>query len=261
MPALGSQLLLAALFVSVGFIGGALVCLWWFERQKQTSDATHKPASDTSTDQGIDDKREVLRLLRDRLNGKLILMLGGKTHASTKTLSPIQRQDLVKLLPELAAWVRTEGELPTKPLMAITPIEPQAAAKTPEELAAARIVPPLQTPAAAAPLPGVISPRSGGTGPLPALVLVDPSAVKEPKAAPPKSIVAQINDILQDRIPGTPLEGKGVRLAEDLRHGVIVWIGVEKFTGIDAVPDPEIQKAIRSAVNEWEEQAERNRIK
>ena len=258
MPALGSQLLLAALFVSVGFIGGALVCVWWFEHQKQTSENEHKPASKKPEDEGKENLREVVRLYRDRINGKLLIELGGKTHASTKTLSPIQRQDLVKLLPEWATWMRSEGEIMTQPLPSVTYKEPLETPKTPDDLIAAR----LSTATVQPPQPMPISPRPGGTGPLPALALVDAAAAAAlAKAQPQKSIVGQINDILQENLPGTPLEAKGIRLSEDLRHGVIVWIGQQRFPGIDTVPDPEIQKAIRSAVSEWEEQAERNRIK
>ncbi len=256
MPALGSQFLLAAIFVSVGFVVGALVCLWWFEHQKQTPDIEHKPASKKLAAEGKENLREVMRLLRDRLSGNLLVEIGGKTYTSTKTLSPIQRQELVKLLPEWAAWMRSEGEIATQPLSNATAIEPVETPKIPENLVAARMAPGVvQTPP-----PVQASPRPGGTGPLPALNLLDPTAVKEVKPLVQKSIVAQINDILQENLPGTPLDGKGIRLSEDLRHGVIVWIGQERFPGIEAVPDPEIQVAIRSAVSQWEALTE-NRIK
>lgn len=258
MPALGSQILLAALFVSVGFVGGALVCLWLVDRQKQTSETEHKPVSKKAANEANQNSREILRLSRDRMNGNLLVEMGGKTYTSTKTLSPIQRQELVKLLPEWATWMRSEGELITQPLPRATPIESDGTAQPPEALpGAARLTPAPGQPAQ----PVQASSRPGGTGPLPSLVLVDAAAIQDAKPLPAKSIVMQINDILQEKLPGTPLDGKGIRLSEDLRHGVIVWIGQDQFPGIDAVPDPQIQAAIRSAVSEWEQQTEKNRIK
>ncbi len=69
----------------------------------------------------------------------------------------------------------------------------------------------------------------------------------------PFSIVAQIDQILQNRLAGTPLAARGVRLQESPQGGAIVWVGVERFEGIDAVPDPEVKAAIRQAVAEWEQ--------
>ena len=265
MPALGSQLLLAALFVSVGFVGGALVCLWWFEHQKQTLETERKTAAKKPADEGKETTREVVRLLRDRLDGKLVIEIGGKTYNNTKTLSPAQRQDLVKLLPEWAAWLRSDGDISTQPTPKLTALEPEEPPKPPVALPATRMVADVVPPAASNPpvsqsvqpssrpvVTGPLSPRPIVTGPL------TPPKTGDLKLQPSKTIVAQINDVLQEKLPGTPLEGKGIRLAEDIHHCVVVWIGLEHYSGIDVVPDPDIQAAIRSAVTEWEQQTERN---
>ena len=70
----------------------------------------------------------------------------------------------------------------------------------------------------------------------------------EKKIEKPLSIVEQINDILQEMMRGTPLESKGVRLMEDPRKGVVVWVGLVPFAGVDAVTDPEIKEALRPVV-------------
>jgi hypothetical protein len=64
--------------------------------------------------------------------------------------------------------------------------------------------------------------------------------------------VAQIDQILQDRLVETPLAGRGIQLQESPEGGVIVWVGLQRFEGIDAVPDPEVKTAIRQAVEAWE---------
>ncbi|MDP3184771.1 MAG: hypothetical protein Q8M58_05820, partial [Anaerolineales bacterium] len=79
-----------------------------------------------------------------------------------------------------------------------------------------------------------------------------PTAKEAPPAPPSASIVAQINDILQSKLSGTPLEKRGVRLQESSSGGVMVFVGLKIYDGIDAVPDPEVQAIIRQAVAEWE---------
>jgi hypothetical protein len=69
---------------------------------------------------------------------------------------------------------------------------------------------------------------------------------------PAGSIVSQIDSILQMRIAGTPLEDRGVFMAQSPEGGVVVYIGLTKYMGVDSVPDPEVKAAIRAAITEWE---------
>jgi hypothetical protein len=69
------------------------------------------------------------------------------------------------------------------------------------------------------------------------------------------SIVEQVDEILQDLLLSSPLAEKNIRLTEMANKGVIVWVGTEKFEGINAVPDEEVKKIIRQAVKKWEETA------
>jgi hypothetical protein len=66
------------------------------------------------------------------------------------------------------------------------------------------------------------------------------------------SIVQQIDEILQDMLEESPLQSKGIKLVDDIRHGVVVWIGLEHFEGIDAVTDQEARELIQAAAAEWE---------
>lgn len=79
-----------------------------------------------------------------------------------------------------------------------------------------------------------------------------PPAPVEEEAAAPDSIVAQIDSILQAQMAGTPLMAKGIRLQESPEGGVIVWVGIQKYQGIDDVPDEQIKAAIRAAISVWE---------
>ena len=67
-----------------------------------------------------------------------------------------------------------------------------------------------------------------------------------------QSIVAQIDQILQSKIEGTNLEDKGIRLVEGPDQGMLIEVGLNKYTDIEAVPDGEVRQLIRISVAEWE---------
>lgn len=67
-----------------------------------------------------------------------------------------------------------------------------------------------------------------------------------------KSIVEQVDEILQDLLETSPIQGKNIRLMELPDKGVIVWVENENFDGIDSVPDEEVKQMIKQAVKQWE---------
>lgn len=73
------------------------------------------------------------------------------------------------------------------------------------------------------------------------------------------TITQQIGAILDDMLVGTELEEKNIRLWENADHGVDVWVGSEKFEGIEAVPYPQVRQVIRDAVLRWEQETESQR--
>lgn len=73
----------------------------------------------------------------------------------------------------------------------------------------------------------------------------------------PKSIVEQINEILQEKLAQSAIQSKGVRLEEDPRDGVIIWVGLERYLGVDSVTDPEVKALLKSAAAEWEKRTGR----
>jgi hypothetical protein len=76
---------------------------------------------------------------------------------------------------------------------------------------------------------------------------------KEDRSTPPATgIVGQIDSILQARLAGTALAGRGIYLSNSPEGGVIVNVGLQKFNGIDEVTDPEIKAVLRAAITEWE---------
>jgi len=77
-------------------------------------------------------------------------------------------------------------------------------------------------------------------------------AKEDRPSAPATSIVGQIDTVLQARLEGTRLAERGIFLAQSPDGGVMVYVGLTKYMGIDEVPDAEIKAAIRAAITEWE---------
>jgi hypothetical protein len=146
------------------------------------------------------------------------LELDGAPVGAPASLTPAQRRRLITLLTQVRPWL--EGG-------------PVAPAST-QAIPATRPVPEVK------PVPATILPVK---------------VVETPPAPVMKSIVGQINDVLQARIAGTSLAARLVRLGETPGGGVLVFVGTAKYDGIDAVPDPEVVAAIRAAITEWEKKA------
>jgi len=97
------------------------------------------------------------------------------------------------------------------------------------------------------------SPQVSQPAQTPATPQVSASSFTPEAPAVEKSIVAQVDDILQEKLFNSPLRDKGVRLMESLDGSMRVLIGLDQYEDIDSIPDENIQAAIRAAVHEWEQ--------
>lgn len=169
------------------------------------------------------DDPDLLRIKNE--NGRLTLDLDG-ARVDTSNLTANQRKRLIEMLNAIRPWL--EG----KPAPAAIPPPPPAPAPA---------TPPIASP------PPQPTARPSATKPEPS-----PKKKDDKPEAAPTSIVEQINVILQARIVNTPLASRGVTLIESAAGGVNIYVGVEKYEGLDSVPDEEVKKAIRAAIDEWE---------
>jgi hypothetical protein len=173
---------------------------------------------------------EVLRAWRMR-TGKVWLEMDKARLENKEALDPAQRRKLLELVLDLRPWLELSA----------------AAAPEPAAQPAAATPPPVQpTAPVVSPPPPTMSAKPVPTQPV---VKTDPE--EKPKISM-KSIVEQIDDVLQAKLSGTAYVNNDIHLLESPGGGVVVQVDLRKFEGIDAVPDAGIKDLIRLAVSEWE---------
>lgn len=184
---------------------------------------------------------EVARLWRSRKARRMVVELDEKRFTGASELNSEQQRRLAEVAAVLQAWLAEEQPAAPPPLPAAVemkqPISPLA-----------RTDPERSGPTLPSPEQGV---KPVAARPLDALSRTFNSAPPK-EVAKFKSIAAQINDILQSRLPGSAFEAQGVSLVEMPDQGVIVRVGAEEYAGIEAVPDAAVRAFIKSAVAEWE---------
>ena len=181
----------------------------------------------------------VARLWRSRKTRRMVVEMDEKTYATAIELSSEQMQRLAGSAAVLQSWLAEEEPAKEAEAPMVTPpapITPRVAVI--EQIAATPIVP-IE---AVKPVPArPIDALSRSFSPSPPVVV--------PKF---KSIAVQINEVLQKRLPGSPFEAVGIALIEMPDQGVVVRVGAEEYTGVEAVPDPAVRAFIKTAVAEWE---------
>ncbi len=193
------------------------------EREKKARAALEAPLPPPAPTE-----RTLLKLSLDRQQ-QLCLDLD-EQRLNPAQLTPAQRKRLIELMVTMRPWVEASTS---------------------------------STPTASRPLTGGSSPAPSPSRPLSAPSSVNPLLSSEPappveaagteEAPAPTSMVGQIDAILQARLAGTPLAGRGVRLVESPQGGVIVMVGMNRYPSVGDVPDPAVQAVLRAAIAEWEQ--------
>ena len=70
------------------------------------------------------------------------------------------------------------------------------------------------------------------------------------------SVVDEVNDILQKKLHGSPLAGKGIHLMENHNKEIRFWVGLDSYNDVEEIPDPEVRHIIDASVREWEKSRE-----
>lgn len=66
------------------------------------------------------------------------------------------------------------------------------------------------------------------------------------------SVVDEVNDILQKKLHGSPLAGKGILLMENHNQEIRFWVGLDSYNDVEEIPDSEVRNIIDESVREWE---------
>jgi len=253
-PSLINQLLIAFLCAVMGFVAGVLVTLLWQERGR------NKQAPGELPEGLVKGQHEpIVRLWRDKKSGKLLTELEGDVYTENKAINKPLRKELKTTAMQWAAWLIEGEEKAAPPAQA-----PQVQAPPPAPIPVATPAPIIPPPAlAVGPLPQPVS-----VAPIAPSIIVTPVSAQAPvpqgdkKAAEappeaPKTMLEEIDEIIQEMTEGTSLESQKVRLTADTRSNVVVWAGSKHFEGVDAVDDPEVKAVIRKAVTTWEKRHEK----
>jgi hypothetical protein len=169
--------------------------------------------------QVIPDDPGLLRLKNE--DGQLRVDLDGNP-VEAEGISPDQRRRLIALVTLMRPWLegRTTAAAPAPPQPAARPAAP----------------PPGPAPRASEPISPIVTAAVSGEEP----------------AAGPRSMVAQIDEILQKNIAGTELANRGIKIQEGPAGGVVVLVGMQRYSAVSDVPDPTVQAALRTAIAAWE---------
>ena len=238
--------LLIVAFASL-FLGVVIGLLLNSLRGEQPEEES-QPAQDTPPGGRPGGYVPVVRLWHEKTTSTLVVEIERKSYVSPAPLSLAQRETLERALAELSGWLGVV--VAAAPAQPVTPDDPTLPVPSPSAVAQPQT-------------PMVRVEQSGpAISPQPALITVGSKVPAKPVVQPPfkdepKSIVGQIDVILQEMLERVGMDNRGISLTEDPRRGVIVSIGLDHFEGIDAVTDVEVKKIIRAAVNEWERRQER----
>lgn len=168
---------------------------------------------------------EVARFWRDEDSRKPALEMDGVLFHTSDQMSPVQLDKLEAAIKELSAW---SG----KPLHSERPTIETGAFLTGEIVEGPSFKPPR-------------------IGPLDILKNTLDADVRSALKAAPKSLAAQVDEILQAKLVDSSLADRGIRIMDTPSSDLVVMVGLDKYDGVEAIPDAEIQAMIREAVAEW----------
>ena len=232
-------IIIAFVCVTIGYVAGVLISNL---RSGKPDEAD--PAALAAGGAPAEGLIEIARLVREAANGPMQVTFNEKQYKTSSEMNRRDRDAMEEATVELLRWLGyTPNQSDSAMQRSQTIGEPAASnglinSAVPVEVAET-----------------AIQPAKVQEKPVEISFVAAPPPLPPVKAAP-KSIVGQINDILQEKAEDTPYARRRIRLVESL-NGVIVQIGAESYPDINAVPDQEIRSLIRASAAEWEKRSGR----
>ncbi len=242
-------IILAVVCVSIGFV---LDNLLHFMRREKAPDSASPPGEAAPKPEDAPQTgsvppppsgsepafEEVFSVWRRPLEKDLAVEVSGKKAHSSSDLDRDQLDRLAAALQELSAWlgrgVSTPGPVSPSSLPAASPATvPGLGNGVPvENIDSGEI-------------------RRPSLNPIDMVANALRSEIRKPPSPAEKSLATQVDAVLQEKIKGTPMEKRGIRLADAPDGSLQVQVGIEKYGGVEEVPDNEIREMIQAAVAEW----------
>ncbi len=209
----------AILLTSIGIVIGFLFAALFFTLRRRSS------PEPPSQERVLTDSEHSIRIWREGVERRLVIEMDGVSHYQDSELHTDQSRHITGLLRELQAWMDVSPS-------SVSPIQPEtfkpAASTSGEET------------------------KSTNLNPFKIFNRTLQPLEKAGSNDPDLSIVAQIDEILQDKLEGIHLDDQGIRLVEGPDQGMVIEVGLNRYTEIDAVPDERVRQLIRLSVAEWE---------
>lgn len=209
----------AILLTGIGMVIGFLFAALFFTLRRRSS------PEPPSQERVLTDSEHSIRIWREGKDRRLVIEMDGVSHYQESELHNDQSRRIAGLIRELQAWIDVSPSL-------VSPTQPEAfkpaASTTGEET------------------------KSTSLNPLKIFGRSLQPFEKTGSSDPDLSIVAQIDEILQAKLQGIQLDDQGIRLVEGPDQGMVIEVGLNRYTEIDAVPDERVHQLIRLSVAEWE---------
>lgn len=268
----------ALIFVTVGILVGILIMSLVGDRRRRKDDGEQEnkvmeelivPEMPVLPENRFE---SIAALYRGTRSGKLVIDVKGKVYLNRGSIPAEQLRSLQEAASNWQAWLGMSEQpapvaqaAPAAPVAAPKPLAAEAEPVNSMESSpkvSTEEAPTIRVPAdEQSPMDpeteAEISPVEA-TPDLPVIKPVSPvppvsnAKVEKPSA---RTMVGQIDEILQGILPGTIYAGQNIHLSEEFTNGVVVWVGAVKYIGIESVPDPEVKALIKTAVRKWEASA------
>lgn len=232
-------LILAWVCIAIGFFGANLV-----NNYRERGKETEEPEQETEAVPL--DRQEITRLWRKNDGGKFLVEIDGELVPEADRLNPDQHARISLAMVDLYSWMEAANRAPN---IVPEPKETPASSQSPETAPGADVSE-LED-FAQIESEGEVKPASMNF--LKSLVRTAKSEINQKVAPETKSIAEQVDEILQEKIEGTHLESKAIRLMDLPNQGMVIFIGLDKYNDLDQVPDEEIRDLLQESVAEWEE--------
>ncbi len=227
-----SLIIVAVVCIGIGFV---IATLLGNLREEE-------PKPDPAETAEAENRVHVLRLWRHEETGALLPEVHGEVLTSAKALDAEQHAALSIALVDLYSWM--EHGLQPLPTLIVEP-EPESPARRkstggdqsePAESVSAQ---------SEVVIPSRLNIIKG-------LVRTAQKEITQKVEAEPRSIAAQVDEILQAKLEASPLAGQGIRLMDLPNQGMVIMVGLDKYPDIESVPDEEIKELLRASVADWE---------